>query len=312
MTTSGKRQANSRSATLAIPEVPGNAIGELTLAVHGESEVVSDRMVELGIWEPTETACFCRLLKADDFFVDVGANIGYYTLLAQKLVGEKGEIVALEPDTRNFRLLEHNCKDLGSTKVELLNVAAATGNDGAELFQSSNNFGDHRITSNPELGASAVGNSVAVDTVSLDSLLLARTKKSALVKIDCQGAESTILKGMQKTLANAEMRPTAVITEYWPFVLKQSGSSASEMLDLIPTEEYHIWNIGSWGHKPARTDKQSLLELAAKEKNPESKPYTYFTNLLFLAKECGTSNNNPAENELQHRNLIASIDALCV
>jgi hypothetical protein len=118
--------------------------------------------------------------------------------------------------------------------------------------------------------------------VTLDSLVANLGIRPDLVKIDCQGAETQILQGMTKILGNVDLRPKALLVEYWPYALTQSGSSASEMLATLPVSEYAIWNISPWNMPPFRTNCESLLALAEKEVSPETKPYTLFTNLLLI------------------------------
>lgn len=81
----------------------------------------------LGIWEPDITAFVRRRLAPGDTFVDVGAHVGYYTVLASGLVGESGRVVAVEPSPRNFGLLTANLAlDNRRRNVRAVNMAAAS------------------------------------------------------------------------------------------------------------------------------------------------------------------------------------------
>ena len=83
----------------------------LQLYVHGEQDqFVSRRIREHGVWEPYETSLVLRLLQPGDVFVDVGANIGYFSVLAASLVGDAGKVFAFEPDPDNFQLLCANAE----------------------------------------------------------------------------------------------------------------------------------------------------------------------------------------------------------
>jgi len=89
------------------------------MKVHGSEDEVSRTLIEEGIWEPYETDLVTRLLKPGQVFIDVGANAGYYSLIASHLVGESGQVVAFEPEQTNFALLSENLK-----RLELTNYIA--------------------------------------------------------------------------------------------------------------------------------------------------------------------------------------------
>lgn len=73
-------------------------IDELTFYLNPDDETITAIMIEDGQWEPTETSVLRSQLRPGDTFINVGANIGYYTVLGSKLVGENGHVIAFEPD----------------------------------------------------------------------------------------------------------------------------------------------------------------------------------------------------------------------
>ena len=76
---------------------------------HSEQDLfVSRRIREEGFWEPHETSLILELLQPGDTFLDVGANIGYFSILAAAAVGDAGHVIAYEPDPENYRLLQTN------------------------------------------------------------------------------------------------------------------------------------------------------------------------------------------------------------
>ena len=97
--------------------VPGLQSG-LELYIHGAGDLhVSRKIREEGIWEPYETSLLLQLLKPGHVFVDVGANIGYFSLLAASLVGETGAVFAFEPDPQNFTLLQASAEHNGLAHI---------------------------------------------------------------------------------------------------------------------------------------------------------------------------------------------------
>ena len=82
-----------------------------------------------GMMDPLETQLVQELVRSGDTVIDIGANVGYYTLLFSELVGETGRVIAFEPDPNNFALLERNVLGNGCRNVTLVPkaVAATTG-----------------------------------------------------------------------------------------------------------------------------------------------------------------------------------------
>ncbi len=82
-----------------------------------KDRVMSHYLLEDRAWEPVETEALRQELRRGDVVVDVGANIGYYTILASRLVGEGGKVYAFEPEPDNFAMLQKNLKANGCTNV---------------------------------------------------------------------------------------------------------------------------------------------------------------------------------------------------
>ena len=103
----GQADNNSEQQTVALC-VPGIDT-RLRLYVHGPQDLhVSAAIRTHGIWEAFETSLFLSLLRAGDVCLDVGANIGYYSVLAATKVGEDGAVFAFEPESNNVALLSAN------------------------------------------------------------------------------------------------------------------------------------------------------------------------------------------------------------
>ena len=112
-----------------------------------------------GVYEPLETRIFKRLINRNDVVFDVGANIGYYTLIATKLVGEKGRVFAFEPEPTNFSLLEKNVKLNGYKNVVLMQKAVLNKTGKTKLYL-------HRTAGGHSKTQSFTSN-IEVETVSL-------------------------------------------------------------------------------------------------------------------------------------------------
>ncbi len=186
---------------------------------------VSRRLLEEGLWEPFETSLFVRLVGPGDRVWDVGANLGYYTLLAAHLAGPEGRVEAFEPDPGNLERLAANVAGLDAAAPVELHAAACSDREGdAWLHRAPLNQGDHRL--GPGHGARQ---RVAVRTLRLDAV---PGPAPDVVKIDAQGSEPAILRGLGGVL---ERRPAGlrILVEFWPHGLAWAGEGVGAFLEAL-------------------------------------------------------------------------------
>ena len=168
-------------------------------------------------WEHHVTRVFYNVVKDGLTVVDVGANIGYYTLLGARLVGERGRVYALEPEPGNFRLLQRNVKlNMFHPRVTLVQAAASNRMGKAELL-IYDNTGWHSMFQRSDAKASG---HVTVETVRLDDILKDE-QDIGLVKIDVEGAEPLVIDGMRGIIQKqAQLK---IIMEFAPDNIRCSG-----------------------------------------------------------------------------------------
>lgn len=195
--------------------------------VDTRDRVLSTHLVGEEVWEPVETAAFLAHGREGMCVFDVGANIGYYTLLAARAVGPSGRVYAFEPEPHNFELLTRNIAENGFTNVWPVNAAVSNKAGAVRLHLDDANFGAHSF----EAGSvpTPSGRSVEVETVRLDDFVeQARSFEAGiLVKIDVQGAEALVVEGGSRLLALP--RITALM-EFWPEALARAGANAARLL----------------------------------------------------------------------------------
>jgi len=124
---------------------------------------ISRSLADCGIWEPFETDLVRREIQPGDTVLDIGANIGYFTLLFAQLVGAQGRVYAFEPDPTNFHILRRNIERNGLKNVVPEQKAVSSRTGKIRLFSDKTNRGDNR-TFDPGNGRDWV----EVDAVSLD------------------------------------------------------------------------------------------------------------------------------------------------
>lgn len=231
----------STAVALRVPGLPR----PLQLYVHGEQDQhVSRRIREEGVWEPYETSLLLSLLQPGDVFVDVGANIGYFSVLAASVVGEQGAVFAFEPDPENFRLLQHNIA-LNGLQHCITPVQAALSNTAGEgqLFLSADNLGDHQVYASDELRPS-----VPITLIQGSQYLEERLQRLDLLKVDTQGSEFHVIAGLLPLLLQLEHKPRIVV-ELTPHSLREAGASGRELIELLATLEQPMWIIDHIEHR---------------------------------------------------------------
>ena len=214
-------------------EIPGLDT-RLLLRTHGRVDAcISQQIQTRGIWEPYETALLIDHLKAGDVFLDIGANIGYYTLLASAVVKRRGIVIACEPDAENFRLLRENVALNQAENVVLFHAAVSDYNGSGRLYLSPDNKGDHRLYDCGD------GRCSRPARVIHGECLRDVMNRVDFIKIDTQGSEFNILKGLQNIILE-NRRHLTMIVEFWPYGLRKSGASAEELLDLMDSFKMDI------------------------------------------------------------------------
>jgi len=234
--------------------IPG-LLRPLKLYVHGaQDRFVSQRLRAEGIWEPFETSLLLRLLRPGDVFVDVGANIGYFSVLAASVVGAQGAVFAFEPDPDNYRLLRANA-ELNGLEHCITAVEAALSDTAGEgqLYLSADNLGDHQV-----YAGDWQRRSVPIALVRGSEYLAPRLQRLDLLKVDTQGAEFQVMVGLLPLLQELA-QPPRIIIELTPHSLRQAGASGRALLELLATLGQPMWIID---HIEGRLAASSAAELA--------------------------------------------------
>ena len=226
----------TEAALASIPAVGDvlvhTAFGELEVPAADKS---SDELIlNEELYEPQETAIVSSLLSDGSVMIDVGANIGYFTLLAAEECGPSGSVIAFEPDDVNRGYLVANAESGEHDNIEIHSEAVSSREGARALYLSATNFGRHSFA------AANVPNRAArafVPTTTLDAAAADIPESSELViKIDVEGAEGEVLRGGSKTLAR---RAVSVWLEFWPAGLESNGTDALQLLDWLDSYKFH-------------------------------------------------------------------------
>ena len=177
----------------------------------------------LGTSEPVLQETLARHLRQGDVFYDLGANIGFFTLLASRLVGSGGAVVAFEPDPANRRVLEANVARNGIANVEVVEKAVA-GRSGALRFAAVESTRS-RFARNDEPG-------IEVPVTTLDDFVAEGWPVPTLVKLDIEGAEVEALDGAR-----------ALLTQHRPTIVCEVHDTEAEVRARLEAAGYAVYEL---------------------------------------------------------------------
>ncbi len=189
----------------------------------------------LGVYEKFETILFQKEVRIGMTVVDIGANIGYYTIIAGDLVGPKGKVFCFEPDSESVEILRKNIEVNKFKNVECINKALSNKEGSIGFFSSIKNRADNRIY-DPGDGRIYT----EVETTTLDSNI-PKDIKIDLIKMDIQGAEALAISGMEESIKR--IGKTTLITEFWPDSVRKIGKSPEEFLEKLISLGFDLYNI---------------------------------------------------------------------
>jgi len=182
-------------------------------------------LIRFGSFESTTTNLIKLILKEGDQMLDLGANIGYYTLIASKLIGDKGKIFAFEPDPITFKYLMKNIKINEVKNVKLINKCVTDKNGKITLYHHPKYHTCHSIIQSP------LKEAITVNSITLNKQFENTKEKIKFIKMDIEGAEIEALKGMNKVLSENKVK--YLLTELNLRLLKGLGRNIREFISLL-------------------------------------------------------------------------------
>jgi FkbM family methyltransferase len=231
-----------------------NAQGHKLFLDPGDMGMARAFLLSGGQWEETETRLFSSFVKKGMTVVDVGANVGYYTLLAARLVGEKGKVFAFEPNPENFALLTRNVAANGYKNVVLVPKAVSNQSGTASLLIDKASSGGHSLSA-----FRGGADFVQVETVSLDEYFADRQERIDVLKIDAEGAEMAILNGMSQLLErNTDL---TLLTEFFPRAIQAFGYRPEEYVRRLGECGFQIYPLDEGPGEPEPLDLEHVSEL---------------------------------------------------
>jgi FkbM family methyltransferase len=196
-----------------------------------------------GVWEPNLTHWIRRRLVPGDVFIDVGANIGYYSLLAAQLVGDSGKVVAVEALPAIFPALQQNLERNKARNVRAVNAAAWDCEQMIAIYTNAEDLPGQTTAIPFWAGKYQLERQTRVAAAPLTDILTAEEMKAArLIKIDVEGAEWHVLLGMKSMLA-ACRDDLEIIVEVNREALETEGRTPQDILSLFCHCGFHPYRI---------------------------------------------------------------------
>ena len=241
-------------------EVFGN---KLFLSKKGLALAIS----HYGTYEKLEAKVMEEKIKGGNIVVDVGANIGLHTLNMARIVGNTGQVFAFEPDPSNFKILGKNVKVNNYKNIILEQKAVGDKHGRATLYQSDDP-GRHRIFPQTKAKGQVQVELTSLDKYFIDSNLV---DKINFIKIDVEGLEFSVLKGMKNILKNN--KKIKILFEFMPKNILETGFMPIELLNYLTLYDFKLYCIDE------RTEK--LIHVSNNEE---------------ILKLCSTTNNTISRN----------------
>jgi FkbM family methyltransferase len=209
----------------------------------------------LGLYELNKQRAICNLLQPGGTFIDAGANMGDFTILAASLVGPTGRVLAFEPEPGSCRWLRKSIARNGYANVRLYEAALSDAN-GMALLHLGKASEWHSLLPGRHNRSGVV---VEVATRTLDSVLREIPACPAtVIKIDVEGAELQVLQGASATLA--QNRNLVLMIDLHP----QLGINPLEVCAFLARVGFQIYELAYPYNRPARVDVRTMEILASR------------------------------------------------
>lgn len=249
--------SNKIQKNILIPAADNTILANIQGFIMGlpaEDLSVLAQLVYYGNLEQGLETAFKKYVKTGMTVIDIGAHIGLYTLLAARNVGDKGKVYSFEPTPRTFNLLRQNINInffVRSNKIIHEQLAITNKKGQVKFFIFKEKTGHNSLHFSGKKN-----NSILVKTTSLDAYLKVNEKVD-VVKIDAEGSEPQIIKGMKNIIKN---NPKIIIfMEFCPLNLKRAKISPINFLYELKKLNFEIRLVDDFSGELLPIDEKKLI-----------------------------------------------------
>ena len=261
-------------------------LGTFRLVLDKDDPDVS-RQIEQHGWyvdEGFDIKVFRKHLKTRMTFLDLGANVGFYTFLARSIIGEKGKVFAFEPYPRNAGLVKASIRENNYNNVTLVEAAVSDRNGKASLYLSPDESSENSLL---ELNFQ---NAITVDVVTLDDYFEKKVSDTKIdfIKMDIEGSEYRAFQGMSKLLSCNE--GMTIMLEFWPNGLRRNNQDPYEFLKTIEESGFEMQFIDNVRQRVIKVgveqmrgiEKERMEDVSSQ--NEVMRTWGWYTNLLCTSR----------------------------
>lgn len=221
---------------LNLVEIP--VLGEQSLLVPVEVRRIFDN------FEPLSVSFVKKILKGGDVFVDVGANFGFYSVLAGALTGDFGKVISVEPSPETLDILRKNVSHLSNVFISPFAISSSSGK--IDFYHTEDYVNSGSVENPPFIGKDRV-KKISVESRSLDDILENDYKLDRIdfIKIDVQGNDVDVLLSCDGVLSRSD--GVKVLVEWAPTWMINAGYSPFELPETLKNLGFrNIFCIDDW------------------------------------------------------------------
>jgi FkbM family methyltransferase len=212
--------------------------GEFSMDAHSDIffRLMTERNYE------AELVDFCKkYLNAERDVIDIGANIGFYTVMFAKRINSNRKVLSIEPINNAIRLLKLNIK--ANNVIEKVEVFEGVASDKAGILTIKTIKNKEEFSTLGSMKHPSVINepyeTEEVMSSTIDELIFSKALIPGFIKIDVEGSEYLVIKGACRVLK--EFRPI-LLSELSDYLLKENGSSSREVIEMIKKHDYDVFD----------------------------------------------------------------------
>ncbi|MFQ5718401.1 MAG: FkbM family methyltransferase [Acidobacteriota bacterium] len=226
-------------------------VGGFQISFHPRERVLSKRLILYGGHEKHELTVLCSEARAGDVAMDIGANVGIYSLHLSRAVGDRGKVFAVEPDPGNLALLRRNLDANQCRNVEIWPYALGRRAGTVALYQVEDHRGNMSVAD-----LQGTKRSVSVEMKTGRELLAARSVTPRLVKMDVEGSEPDVFEGLG-------FCPEVMLFEFVPGQIEAVGHDPLSFLERLANLGYELESVNPDTGQRLASRPVDLLEHAA-------------------------------------------------
>jgi FkbM family methyltransferase len=221
----------------------------LMLVCSSRDLQITPAIVSSGLWEETTSVLFEWLLRPGGAYLEIGANIGYFTTLAATYVGHHGSVFVFEPNPDAFSLLEENLRINRQTYLSTLRRKAVADRPGTRTMNVFiRNLPSSTLSSLDTSLLKEMGEDVAtvdVDCTTLDEEFRQSDARFDFLKIDAEGAEPLILAGAKEFLTRNLTPDSIILLEWNPVAMRGLNASGAHLLSILEEHGFSVFQVSS-------------------------------------------------------------------